>query len=346
VTASHLLVHHSSDKRRFYEEASQLLWSDELECWTSSEKETILQILKDKDFHAVDYLGESKKLAGRLKVDFLAMQELLECVPLGLEGARHAAVRRTMAVAIREKSTQALDAFAECMRERIAAVVAPGSNFNITAEVFSPCVARLMFALSDVWLEPGNGTVSPAQVFDRTLSVNRRKILNRRIAEILDGAKNSGASDEAALRAAIVIVGSDSLLGSLTESFLHEVKRNSGKRLSDFDWSDKLPVTAVPYVERIATKQCQVAGRQIAPGKKIRLYLDSFEFSGPETSDFYFGAGRHVCLGRSISARAWQIATSLLGQVDCRVQVKRVDYRRSDYVFKLAESVEVAVHND
>ena len=107
VTASHILIHRSADKERFYEEARSLHWSDELECWTTSGRDAILQILKDKDFHVIDYGSKSLKLSERLKIDFLATQELLTSVPLGHEGAQHAALRKKMAIAIRDRSVEA-----------------------------------------------------------------------------------------------------------------------------------------------------------------------------------------------------------------------------------------------
>ena len=203
-----------------------------------------------------------------------------------------------------------------------------------------------MVALSGVAVEPEAAAISPSQVFDRTLSVNRRKSLNRRIGRLLEDAKANIASEAPVLDAALVVVGADSLLGSAIESFVGEVRRHTGKRLSDMDWSEKLSSTAVPYVERVATRPCQVAGTEIEPGQRIRLYLDAFERGGAEARDFFFGAGRHVCLGKSISTQVWQILTSLFRDVDCRVSIDAVSYRPSDYVFNVPDSVKVTVHDD
>jgi cytochrome P450 len=346
LTASHLLVHRSPDKKRFYDEANPLLWSDELECWATAANEVVLQILRHKDFHVVDYGLETEQLSNRLNVDLRATCELLECVPLALEASRHGAVRKMMAMIIRERSGDAFQAFADCARQRVHAEFVPGAKFDIVAKVFAPSVACLMFVLAGVCLDVENEEMSPTQVFYRTMSINRRKVIDREVSALLNRAKSCAAAEEATMKAAMVVVGSDSLLGSISESFRHEINRNAGSRLSEMEWSDGFSVTAIPYVERIAVRHCRIAGRDIEAGQRIRLYLDTFEYGGADTRDFFFGAGRHVCLGKSLSFQAWQVLTSLFHEFDLRVEIQEVRYRQSDYVFNVPDAMEVVVRND
>jgi cytochrome P450 len=346
VTTSHLLIHRSPEKRCFYEQASPVFWSDSLECWVASGKDIILQILKDRDFHAVNYRAETARLSQRLGVDQQATEELLDFVPLGLEGSQHAAVRKRMAISIREMSANALDGFSDLARSRIAVAFDRPRTFDIVAEIFSPAVVRLMSTLGQLPVTFGNHAVSPTQIFDKTLSVNRRKAINRQISELLTLARSACPMGEGALNAAMVVVGSDSLLGSIAESFVREIRRNPGVPLGEIAWSDKIPVTAVPYVERIAATDCRVGDVDIEAGQRIRLYLDALEADGPDGHDFYFGSGRHVCLGKAISTQAWKILTSAFAEIRKRVEIEDVRYRRSDFLFNAPQSVEVRVHDD
>ena len=59
-------------------------------------------------------------------------------------------------------------------------------------------------------------------------------------------------ADEKYFRIAMLALNMNTLLGSISESFLTVIKRNAGIDLKDMDWDPELPATALPMIERRA----------------------------------------------------------------------------------------------
>lgn len=343
---SHLLLHRSPDRWGFYASAPPLSWSEQLSCWITADRDLILAILKDEEFEVIDFKTETEKLGRRFGVDFGAAEGLLDQVPLGQEGPRHTATRKQGAMAIRQNSEIALKKFAEIVDEKLGSAFATNRNFNIVSEVFSPAVRALMSSVSGIRIDIEDGVDSLSLIFDRMLSLNRRKALNQRLETVLASHAGACPIEDVTVRTALSVIGADSILGALAESFVHEIGRNPGKPMSRISWSEKLPVTSIPYVDRIMARTKVVAGTKIDRGQRIRLYLDTFQPDYPDRLDPYFGVGRHTCLGKALSLKAWRILTAALGNIDRCVRIIDVQYRKSDFLFNTPNVVKIAVDND
>jgi len=340
---AHLLLHRSSDKLKFYNSADPLFWSDELNCWITCDPSTIIFILKSNDFEVINYKKETVRLAHGLGADLFATANILGSIPLTQEGDSHAALRKQMAVELNQKSAagpRELDCFAQA---KISEKFDKNEKFDIASEIFAPFVAMLTSELSGICAAHFNGDVSLSQVFDKCLSVNRRKLLNNVIDKMYTSAVQGSAADKASMRVAMMILGTDTLLGSIGESFIYSISTNPKKSMSEINWSEKLPITGVPYVERIANKSTVVSRIDVLKDQRVRVYLDAFRSEGSDYEDLYFGAGRHVCLGRAVSQQAWQMLTSKFKKIGKNVSILQVRYRTSDYVFNCPISIEVSV---
>ncbi|MGI0085652.1 MAG: hypothetical protein ACREBQ_11275, partial [Nitrososphaerales archaeon] len=304
---------------------------------------TITSILKMKEFSAIYYKQDTCKLAHRIGAELSNVERTLDYIPLAQEGSRHLTLRKEMAIQLSRQAEAALHAFNELAQENTASAFMREKIVDVVSEVFGPCVSKLMFELSGIRLTKHNDEVSPTQLFDKFLSVNRRKLIDEELATMLGDAIANWTSDEAGRRVGMVVLGSDALLGSIGESFVHSISSNPEKPLNEIDWPKTLPITAVPYVERIAACPVELASARVQKGQRVRVYLDAFGFNGVEYQESYFGAGRHTCIGKAISQRAWAIVTSHLQKVRKRVSVSTVKYRASDYVFNCPISIEVSV---
>ena len=103
------------------------------------------------------------------------------------------------------------------------------------------------------------------------MSVKRRKLIDRKICELFAAASEHVPQGNEEIRVDIANLGSDSLLGSIAETFIDEVSNNPGKLLSDIVWSEKLTASAVPYIERKAARSTTVDAKVIEAGDRIRL---------------------------------------------------------------------------
>jgi hypothetical protein len=342
---SHLLIHRSPAKWVFYNSLQPIFWSSELKCWITCDADTIISVLKDRAFTVINYKKETANISQALGVDFQATEKLLEHVPFAHEGKCHAALRKDMAVEISERTDAALGEFTRFCSARVSALFANAASFNIVSELFAPCVFHLMSELSGVCLQT-HESVSPTQVFDRSLSVNRRKHIDRQIQKIFELAGSNFPADVVGLRSAMLALGSDSLLGSLSESFCSEIGKNAGKRLNEIAWEPKISMTAVPYVERTAVNSLEISGVNIQENQRIRLYLDVFSSQGPVGFDQFFGTGRHGCLGKSVSQKAWKILVSELGRIEKKLRINKVEYRGADYLFNFPDVIDVSVQDE
>ena len=91
-----------------------------------------------------------------------------------------------------------------------------------------------------------------------------------------------------------MVVGYDSLLGSLATSLVALLRDGAGSRLCDLTYSEFLPRTGVPYVERVAKKDCAIDGFNFLAGNRVRLFLDAYPARGDVKREEppYFGKGR------------------------------------------------------
>ena len=74
----------------------------------------------------------------------------------------------------------------------------------------------------------------------------------------------------------MVILGRDTLLGTLGESLYCILSTNQGRRLNEISYPQTPPETGVPYIERIAVKSFCDQEVQFNTGDRLRIYDQSF----------------------------------------------------------------------
>ncbi len=343
---AHSLLHQQQDRADIYRALEPISWSEELACWLVFDGELIQSILKSDDFRVAWSRDEIVALSERLGVDLGAIAHMGRFLPVAHEGAAHARLRKDMAVLLNERTESALAAFRDAVDARLANIMESRSPVDLIDGLIAPASAALMSELSGLRLAPPNGDLAPPQMLDRLLSVNRRALINQQLADLRDAALELFSPGDAEMRAAIAVLGSDSLLGSIAGTLIEQISNNPGALLRDIAWSDKLTISAVPFVEKKAVAATTVAGRRIAAGQRVRVYLDVFQFGAASQRDSYFGAGKHACLGRMMSQRAWTIVASSLKTHARRIEILRVDYRKSDFMFNFPTSITAAIHDD
>jgi cytochrome P450 len=301
--SNHLLVHLAADKSAFYRGSAPLFWSDQLNSWATANPAVMQSIQKDPAFHVLDQSGEVEKIRSRLHIDLPGIERALKNVPVNVEGEEHARRRRSMAQTVAARTDTALARFADLATEHCARHLGRSGTSELVADVFEPMTMGLARVLSGLPLAHNPDFLSPTQIFDKSLGLNRRKLVDAEIRRLwLEASRtmSEGETDEAI---ALAILGSDTILASLALSFVERVASEPGARLCDIEWGDRLTTTAVPFIERVASRDAEVAGAAIRRGDVVRLFLDGFVLEPVEKRDGYFGAGRHACLGRPVAQR-------------------------------------------
>jgi cytochrome P450 len=110
-----------------------------------------------------------------------------------------------------------------------------------------------------------------------------------------------------------------------------------------------LTATGVPYVERVLEKDCTISGSLLKGGDRIRLVLGAYQKAGVSDerneSKLYFGIGRHTCLGKMLSVKAWKVLVGKLQTINRSVEISSISYRISDSVFSCPISFRVRCHD-
>lgn len=330
---NHLLVHLSADKAEFYRASPDLFWSDQLKSWITAKPKVINAIQKDAAFQVLDQSAELEKIRSRLHIDLPDIERVFRNVPVNVEGDEHAERRRRMARTIATRSEEALAQFSALAEHLCAQHLGRRGDSELVAALFEPLTMVLAHALSGIPFAHNPDFLSPTQIFDKSLGLNRRKLIDAQIRMLWREACRSMSEDEADAAIALAVLGSDTILASLALSFAERVSANPGARLCDIQWGDRLSATAVPFIERMAARTTEIAGAEIRQGDLVRLFLDGFSLEPLEKRDGYFGAGRHACLGRPVAQRAWCALAAVLGKLPASVRIDSIRFRAADGMF-------------
>ncbi len=297
------------------------------------------EVLASHAFHVADAAEDYRQISRRTGQRFPTVIAALDQIPLAKEGQAHRDLRDAMAQVIAAKAKKIGPRLEFDLKRLFGDLIVAGRRIDLVADVALPTYASAFSELLD--LEPSlvrEGAES--EVFDRLISLNRRKRLEANMVATLERLKPAAGlgtfSPEFAL--AITILGRDALVGSLSVALWYEFARNAGRRLDEIDFGPTLGATGVPVIERLAVEDTHISGVPIAKGTRVRLFFDatSRQNAGADAG-LLFGKGRHLCLGKPIALVAWRMVTTLLNRSDLRVEPSSFAFRKGDFIFNYPE---------
>ena len=343
-----LKLQHEPHKATSYRSFAPIEWSEDLRSWCVFDPDIMIAVMKSDDFVVTDYAAGYAKLEQRSGTDWSGLIEAFQFIPLAHEGERHAELRRYFAQLITERSTSAKTAVEEFLTKAVPLVFRARQNAELVQELLRPATDVLFGQLIGAPVpDVAADRPSVSQLFDRSLGLNRRKRLQSSIARLSKTlAKESGLTISTEYAAALIILGHNSFLSSIGASLVAVLEEGTAeRRLCDLTYSDILPRTGVPYVERVARKDCAISGLNVSTGDRVRLFVDACPARGSAASEApFFGKGRHLCLGKDLSQFAWRILIQELARVPFRVRIIATRVRPNDYVFNMYERIEVSIH--
>jgi cytochrome P450 len=343
-----LTLHHSADRSRTYQSRQPFWFDGDLKCFCVVDKDLIATIFRSDKFTVVAYADIYRLMSQRTSVDFTASADALDHVPLALEGANHSSMRAEFAGVLDRNIRQTMDEMERFAEEVVTSLFQNETAIDLMAQVAKPIVSRLftLWLHVDDELTVQNRGVS--QLFDREMSLARRKRLNENVSGMLCSyaEKLTMLPTSPEMAVAMNIVGKDALLGSITMSLWDTLSAHQGDRLDEISFPRRFPSTGVPFTVRVATEDLDVDGLRVQRGDLIRLYLDAtaMHMSGEET-DLLFGRGRHLCLGKPISLIIWRAIVRALEGIPLHFTLHETKLRSGDYAFIYPEYARVQVHD-
>ena len=318
-------------------------WIPALGCWCVFDAAAIAAVLKSTEFVAADFAEIHRMLEQKVGIDCSALIRIFEHSPNANEGNRHAAIRRDLARALTTDLVSTKRRTARVLHELVLQVYQAATRIDLVRDIIEPACDALFESMLGVE-RPANSKsdVSPSQIFDLYLGLNRRQQINSKARAMLESfsAAKEKLKTSPDYAVALSMVGYDSIVGSLACWLLQVLRQSEGERLCDLTFPRLLPATGVPYIERFATKDCALASARIREGERVRLYLEAGcpGNRGAEDRPF-FGKGRHSCIGEELSTWLWQTLTGELSRLPLVCTIESATRRKPDWVFTYYSSI-------
>jgi hypothetical protein len=280
-------------------------------------------------------------LAARTGLDFSATVFALRALPLATPRGPHAPMRRALAAMMAPRLPVLRERLPGIVADRFTVLSRPG-EVEMMETVVVPVVGDALGILSGVELAPGDCTLV-SRIFSEILGPSRRLRLEAEVRALrarIEAAFPDADEVEIGPRLALVILGRDALIGTVARSL--EALFRPGTPFAAIDWPEAPPRTGVPFIDRVAVAEGVVSGRPVTEGQSIRASLQVHETGIGEVLGF-FGAGAHLCLGRTPALDLWREVGRHASALPGRPEVLEFRLRKDD-VFAFPETFRLRVH--
>lgn len=334
--------HKRSNREQVYFAQESIWWSNTLKKWMCSNPELIIKILNDTQFAVHSY--QIKALEQKLNTELGYLSKIIEFFPLGFEGEIHKEMRKSSAQKLAERMAGTLEVFRKEIQARIEGFDRDSQNIELYTALIEPSVKRTLLYMADLECLYEQPILSISQLFDQAISVKKRLEINAQIGKLIEIMPGDMDTEDKYSRLSTFAIGYDSILGSLTESLVRTLQQNLDKKTHDIVWSESLPNTGVPVIERVAACNVEIGSVLIKKGQKVRLYLEAAGYAESENSVYnslFFGSGIHKCVGMHLSNAMWKVLIQELSKISCTIQIQHLHYREEDYVFNIFDEIKV-----
>ena len=341
-----LTLHKQPDRSQVYRESMPFKFDGELGCLCVFDPDIISAVFRSDAFDVIDFAGQYRYITDHTSLDFTATANVFDHVPLANEGALHKKLRAEMAAIVADPSREKTREIEEFTAAHVARLFVPGRTIELVDDLADPLFVRLF----TLWLGVDHAAFSReshvSQAFDMKMSLGRRAAINRDVDKLTCAfaAQAAALATYPEMATAMNVLGNDTLKGSIALSLWEIVARNPGRRLDEIDYPANYPSTGVPFIERVARQDIEIAGMAVARGQRVRLMLDATaqHVSGDE-SDLLFGRGRHLCLGKPMALAIWRQLTATLATLPLRCTAGDLKMRSGDYAFNYPQHARISI---
>ena len=343
-----LTLHHQPDKQQEYERRRPYHFDEDLDVLCVLDADLIDAVFRSADFRTNPFADLYRTIAERTGIDFAASISTLDHIPFSKEGPEHRQLRAAMNAIVSADSREHIAGMEAFVGDLAGRLFVAGNEIELVQDLARP----IFHALFSRWLKvdqcacPDGPNIS--QVFDGAMSLNRRKKVNRSLHELTCAYAGRGDAlpTTPELAVAMNVLGNDALIGSLALSAWHLFERHPGARFSEIEFPPTLPATAVPFIERIANCDVEIAGMKVAKDQKVRLLIDatSRQVTGRD-ADLIFGKGRHLCIGKPMTLIIWRSLARALAALPLRFTLGEMRLRSGDYAFTYPDYARLRIHD-
>jgi hypothetical protein len=301
-----LSLHYRDSRHAAFEAGEDILYNQELKSWFVFKPELVIDLLRDDERLIVpDTVANIKMLETRYKRQFPNLIFAVNAIPLLLNGQAHREIRRALAEIVSAGRPRTLAAMPELMARHIMPLDQETHPEWIAGRL-SPLVAETFGLLCNCPVPLPFPKLALTRLFDRFVSLAALGEAEKQLGQLREKLAAAVPDVDEAHIVALLVLGRDSLLGTLATSLHRVFHENPGKRFADIEFPDFPPETGVAIAERVATADIAVGARTIAAGDRVRMYFQPISDMSGANKQALFGAGAHSCLGRPISLDVWR----------------------------------------
>jgi cytochrome P450 len=345
------LTFHRSPERHacFLTGATCPIFDPVTKAWIIADPGCCERLLASPHTRPATYSDDYVVLEKRLGIDFSNVLLAFLHIPMCLHEEEHRKARRRVAEHLAARKFDLSACLTESLTVHLKALRQEG-EVEIVRQVLEPLILSVTEPLTDVPPAVAADCRTVSTIFDKSIGPRKRQRvdaeLGRMRAAIVSKLGSNVSEDAVGLRLALVILGRDTLLGTLGESLYSILSANQGRRLNEISYPQIPPETGVPYIERIAVKPFCDQETQFNTGDRLRIYVQAFAYSGsPRDRAQIFGVGSHLCLGKALSLDLWQGITSALSKIPLYADIVSHALRTDDYVFLCPSHLSVRLHS-
>jgi cytochrome P450 len=308
-------------------------------CWIVLDPAHVTELIADRRLVLPDVDAAITAVEERYNLKLDAMRAFARDIPLLIDGAHHQKVRGAMARFLSSRRRPAQESGAGIVAaivERLSA----GGRIDVFQALFRPAITEFFTNMTGVRVdfEP----LSLTRIFDRHLTMRQLQAIEDGLGP-LRAALEPVSTEEypVSVMMGLVLLGRDSLLGSISDTAIALFEAHMNRRLDDPAIPAPRLNGAVAIAERTATEAISFAGAEIARGERVRLFYQGYNLLDGDTARMgAFGAGAHSCLGRPHSLDFWNALAAGLKSVPRTVRGLHYENDRSP-IFYMPKTIQI-----
>ena len=295
--------------------------------WIVLDPPSVTRLLQDDRLLVPDVNVALSALEERYAIRLPHLHWASSALPLLANGAHLQQVRRPLAKHLSGEK-KGPRAWRDRVAGLIAAALAEPRRLDAFRQLLLPIVNTIFDDITGITV--GYEPLSLTKIFDRFASFRQIVDLEGKVAALRQKFSERDISGETeGMLVSLVMLGSDSLLSSLSESFLGLLTSRRGHRLDEPQEIPPRLISGVAIAERIVAAPIDFGGVRFATGDRVRMYFQGFNALESESERIgFFGTGAHACLGRALAMDVWSLVVAETARSPRTVAAVQSEYDR------------------
>jgi hypothetical protein len=298
-------------------------------------------VVGSEHFEPYSMADRYREIARRTGLNFDAVVQLMEFIPVFIDGERHRKTRRMMARGLAASKNLQEETATRKLKSLFEKLFVPPNEFDLLSQFARPLwreISASIVARSDDTLDLIDEIPS---LFYPTLSIRERIKTNEKLASFIDADPLN--IDERLAYICLAVLGARPFVGSLVLSVYQIVAQNAGKRSNEIEWPDIFPVSSLNFVDRICKHDTRIGDHEFDTGNRVRCYVQDATYSTEQNRASLFGLGAHTCLGKGIAEFSWRLLVHAFARLDAVLKPLGIEISAHSEPFVMPSTARIGV---